>query len=307
LTGGNTQSLIKGPELRWQLCCPRIRCSKDDDNSLCLSSLFTLAQKTFELINTCDPAIASFSNDGLTFDVKEPKKFQDDFIPKYFKHNNFSSFVRQLNFYGFHKVKSDPLLIEKAETSEESKYWKFHHEKFQRGRPDLLNEIRKSNRTEVAEKHEVDALKEEIADLNDYIVGMTRDLDDLKDLVGSLLQGQQANQQHVQHGYAPEEMPSKKMRFSYDLPYAVTSQNDLESRSAPEQKQIPYTALSLDSKSNPFDDFASEPSINKGPFPVLSGQHSDRNESIGLDCSISLDETMLTPLFALDPIDEVTW
>jgi hypothetical protein len=265
---------------------------------------FPLTQKTFELISTCDPAVASWSNDGLTFDVKEPKKFQDDFIPKYFKHNNFSSFVRQLNFYGFHKVKSDPLLIEKAETSEESKYWKFHHEKFQQGRPDLLNEIRKSNRTEVAEKHEVDALKEEIADLKEYMAGMKRDLGGLKDLVGSLLQGQQANQQH---GYAPEAMPSKKMRFSYDLPYAVTSQNDFESRSALEQKQIPYTALSLDGNSNPFDDFASEPSMNKGPLPVLSGQHSDLNESIGLDSIFSLDETMLTSLLALDPFDEVTW
>jgi hypothetical protein len=169
---------------------------------------FTLAQKTFDLINACDPAVASWSNDGLTFVVKESKKFQDDCIPKYFKHNNFSSFVRQLNFYGFHKVKSDPLRIEKAETSEESKYWKFHHEKFQRGRPDLLSEIRRTNRTEVAEKHEVNALKEEIVDLKEYMAGMKRDLGGLKDLVGSLLQGQHTNQQHIQHGYAPEEMSS---------------------------------------------------------------------------------------------------
>jgi hypothetical protein len=266
---------------------------------------FPLTQKTFELISTCNPAVASWSNDGLTFDVKEPKKFQDDCIPKYFKHNNFSSFVRQLNFYGFHKVKSDPLLIEEAETSGASKYWKFHHEKFQRGRPDLLSEIRKSNRTEVAEKHEVDILKEEIADLKEYMAGMKRDLGGLKDLVGSLLQGQQANQQHVQHGYAPE-MPSKKMRFSYDLPYAVTSQNDYENRTALEPKQIPYTTLSLDGDGNPFGDFASEPSITKGPRSVRLGKHADRNESICLGSLFALDETMLTSLLALDPFDEVT-
>jgi hypothetical protein len=262
---------------------------------------FTLAQKTFELINTCDPAVASWSNDGLTFVVKDSKKFQDDVIPKYFKHNNFSSFVRQLNFYGFHKVKSDPLLIEKAEASEESKYWKFHHEKFQHGRPDLLSEIRKSNRTEVAEKHEVDALKEEIVDLKEYMAGMKRDLGGLKALVGSLLQGQQANQQHVQHGYAPEEMSSKKMRFSYDLPYAVTSQNDFENRTALEPNHIPYTALSLDGDINPIGDFALEPSIINGPLSVLPGQQSGRNESNGLKGFTSLDEAMLTSLFALDP------
>jgi hypothetical protein len=205
--------------------------------------------------------------------------------------------VRQLNFYGFHKVKSDPLLIEKAETSEESKYWKFHHEKFQRGRPDLLSEIRKSNRTEAAEKHEVDALKEEVADLKEYIPGMKQDLDGLKDLVGSLLHGQQANQQHVQHGYTPEQMPSKKMKFSYDLPYAVTSQNDFEDRTALEPRQIPYPALSIDGDTNPFGDFASEPT---GP----PEQQSDHIESIGVNSCTSQDGAMLASSFALDPFDE---
>jgi hypothetical protein len=126
----------------------------------------------------------------------------------------------------------------------------------------------------------------------------------LKDLVGSLLQGQKTNQQHVQHGYAPEEMPSKKMRFSYDLPYVVTSQYFSDNRTALESKQISYTAISLDGDSNPFGDFVSEPSIIKGPLPVLPGQHSDRNESFDLDTLIH--EAMLNPLFALDTFDEVT-
>jgi hypothetical protein len=244
------------------------------------------------------------SNDGLTFAVKDPKKFQDDFIPKYFKHNNFFSFVRQLNFYGFHKVKSDPLLVEEAETSEESKYWEFHHEKFQRGNPYLLSEIPMPNRNEAAEKHEVDALKEEIADMKENMAGMKWNLDSLKALVGSLLQGQQANQQYVQHGYAPEEMASKMMRFSYDLPYAVTSQNDFENITALEPNHIPYISLSRDGDSNPISNFASEPSITKGPLSILPGQHSDRNESIGIDSLLSIDETMLTSLLNLDPLNE---
>lgn len=57
--------------------------------------------KTYELVD--DPKtdhIVSWScENGNTFVVWRPPEFARDLLPKYFKHNNFSSFVRQLNTY----------------------------------------------------------------------------------------------------------------------------------------------------------------------------------------------------------------
>ncbi|THG13115.1 hypothetical protein TEA_028317 [Camellia sinensis var. sinensis] len=64
--------------------------------------------KTYQLVD--DPTtdhIVSWGEDDATFVVWRPPEFARDLLPNYFKHNNFSSFVRQLNTYGFRKIVPD--------------------------------------------------------------------------------------------------------------------------------------------------------------------------------------------------------
>lgn len=101
-------------------------------------------RKTYHMIDSCDPSIACWSEDGETFIVKDPNKFETQIIPQFFKHSKFTSFVRQLNFYSFRKIKyMDTLRLDPKLEAETANFWRFRHDKFQRGKPNLLTQIKR--------------------------------------------------------------------------------------------------------------------------------------------------------------------
>ncbi|KAJ4771440.1 Heat shock transcription factor [Rhynchospora pubera] len=130
--------------------------------------------KTYEMVE--DPStddVVSWGPTNSSFIVWNPPEFSRDLLPKYFKHNNFSSFIRQLNTYGFRKIDPDQ--------------WEFANEDFIRGQRHLLKNIHRrkpvhshsvNNNSHLAEEErheledEIERLKREkislIADLHKH-------------------------------------------------------------------------------------------------------------------------------------------
>eukprot|EP00538_Stauroneis_constricta_P000730 CAMPEP_0119572936 /NCGR_PEP_ID=MMETSP1352-20130426/44866_1 /TAXON_ID=265584 /ORGANISM="Stauroneis constricta, Strain CCMP1120" /LENGTH=537 /DNA_ID=CAMNT_0007622623 /DNA_START=972 /DNA_END=2585 /DNA_ORIENTATION=- len=189
-------------------------------------------RKTYHMIDTCDPSIACWSDDGETFVIKDPVKFERTIIPQFFKHSKFSSFVRQLNFYSFRKIKyADTIRIDPKLEAQTANYWRFRHERFRRGHPEWLTEIKRmngqKNKTTTgngssngsgaggkASAQEIQ-LQSEVTTLKKKMEEMTKNIDQLTSMV------QQVSIQHKDEPADP--LPHKKSRVEPSVPDAVSS------------------------------------------------------------------------------------
>lgn len=94
----------------------------------------TFIRKTYEMLEDQRfPDIVDWNPEGTAIVIKMPIEFGAKVLPTYFKHNNLTSFVRQLNMYNFHKRRTQ-------------RYdHVYYHDLFQKGKKHLLKEIKRKN------------------------------------------------------------------------------------------------------------------------------------------------------------------
>lgn len=110
--------------------------------------------KTFKMVEdpNTDKCVA-WTDKGDAFVVKNEHEFAAKVLPVYFRHQNFSSFVRQLNFYGFKKQ------------SKKSGVSRFVHPLFRRGEEDKLANIKRKSSEATSIKDTVDDLQTQVLQL----------------------------------------------------------------------------------------------------------------------------------------------
>ncbi|KAI9310857.1 HSF-type DNA-binding-domain-containing protein [Dichotomocladium elegans] len=101
----------------------------------------TFISKLFKMVNDKRyQNLISWSLSGLSFLIIDSRLFSIHVLPEYFKHGNFSSFVRQLNMYGFRKINKT---ARSKRGAQEDEVWEFSHPRFERDHPEGLCDIKR--------------------------------------------------------------------------------------------------------------------------------------------------------------------
>lgn len=127
-------------------------------------SVAVFVEKLYEIVSSTQNTFVNWGTSGSSFIIKDVNRFSKEVLSKNFKSSQFSSFVRQLHFYGWGKASKpgSPVL-------------EFKHEFFKKGRKDLLPKIqRRTSEQATNQKKKLDEIGSKISQMTNMILQLQK-------------------------------------------------------------------------------------------------------------------------------------
>ncbi|KAK3270487.1 stress-responsive transcription factor hsf1 [Cymbomonas tetramitiformis] len=124
--------ISNGSDTEKEQAKPLERSHKTQDSGFSSDQPSPFVEKTYNLVDSPETDhIISWSDNGTSFTIWKPELLERDLLAKHFKHSNMSSFIRQLNNYGFRKLNPDR--------------YEFGAPGFEKGKKELLQTLQRSD------------------------------------------------------------------------------------------------------------------------------------------------------------------
>ncbi|KAJ1437860.1 Winged helix-like DNA-binding domain superfamily [Sesbania bispinosa] len=168
---------------------------KSSNNGSGSGSVPPFLNKCYDMVEDhSTDSIISWTQGGDSFLISDVTQFSITLLPNYFKHNNFSSFIRQLNIYVevslFQKSVIDNCRIYQGFRKIDTDSWEFANENFVRGQKHLLKNIRRRKHPHVADQQKAlpqqDNCEEPLEEAPNH--GLWKEVENLKSDKNSLMQ-----------------------------------------------------------------------------------------------------------------------
>ncbi|CAI0432051.1 unnamed protein product [Linum tenue] len=253
---------------------------KSGDGSGGSPAIAPFLKKCYDMVDEeSTNSIVSWSPSNDSFIIWDMTEFSVKLLPEYFKHSNSSSFVRQLNIYGFRKIDPDR--------------WEFANDGFVKGEKHLLKNISRrknpqgsSNQKSVAEQHAVEVEKvdlcKEIENLKIDRNAVTQELVKLRQhqetadkkllLLRDRLKGMETNQEQMlsflvlvmQHpGFVVQLLNPKENGWRMAEPGSIIEQGADENESLVSDGRIVRYQPTTDNVDTRMNDFSISPDFMK--------------------------------------------
>ena len=238
------------------------------DNPISMRNVPAFLNKLYGMVSdTSSDDLVHWGPDGTTFIginkkiysfklihsvVTHPERLAKEILPLYFKHSNFSSFVRQLNMYGFHKVahlRDGSLATNTAKrhtgpedgTHHGLDRMEFCHDYFRRGYPDLLQSVVRKRKTHTMQSIMVKKSSKRPEDVVS-VTGLQGDTEDADYEISSSKPVPSTHQSIVRANAKPNESLAQAFRYLTHRVETLERQQQIE---ATERTQLQHMVRAL--------------------------------------------------------------